>query len=102
MYKVRGKKVISNDSFYAKLEHYFYHFSKYHIKIMLRDFNAKLGREIIFKPTIGNETLHQDSKDNNVRIVNFATSEDLVVKQHDVGPPGRHRPRGQRSQAKSV
>ena len=46
---------------------------------LLGDFNAKVGRENIFKPTIGNESLHQDSKDNEVRIVNFATSKNLVV-----------------------
>jgi len=34
----------------------------------------------IFKLTIGNESLHQDSNDNGVRIVNFATSKNLVVK----------------------
>jgi hypothetical protein len=33
-------------------------FPKYHMKI-LGDFNAKLGREDIFKPTIGNECLHK-------------------------------------------
>ena len=32
------------------------------------------------KPTIGNESLHQDSNDNGVRIVNFATSKNLVLK----------------------
>ena len=40
----------------------------------------KWGRENIFKPTIGNESLHQDTNDNGVRIVNFATSKNLVVK----------------------
>jgi len=43
------------------------------VKILLGDFNAKVGRENIFKPTIGNESLHQGSNDNVVRIVNFAT-----------------------------
>jgi hypothetical protein len=38
---------------------------------LLGDFNAKLWKENIFKPTIGNESLHQDSNDNGVRIVNF-------------------------------
>ena len=42
-------------------------------KILLGHFNAKLGREGIFKPTIENDSLHQDSNDNGVRIVNFAT-----------------------------
>ena len=41
---------------------------------MLGDFNAKVERENIFKPTIGNESLHQDSNDNEVRIVNIASS----------------------------
>jgi hypothetical protein len=58
----------------------FYHFPKYHTKILLGDFNANLGKEDIFKPTIGNESLHEGSNDNGVRIVNFATSKNLVVK----------------------
>ena len=41
---------------------------------------AEVGRENIFKLTIGNESLHQDSNDNGVRIANFATSKNLVVK----------------------
>ena len=47
---------------------------------LLGDFNAKLWKENIFKLTIGNESLHQDSNDNGVSIVNFATSYKLVVK----------------------
>ena len=39
----------------------------------------KWGKNI-FKPTIGNESLHQDSNANGVRIVTFATSKNLVVK----------------------
>ena len=39
-----------------------------------------MGRENIFKPTIGKESLHQVSNDNGARIVNFATSKNLVVK----------------------
>jgi len=38
-----------------------------------------VGRQNIFKLTIGNESLHQDSNDNGVRIVNFATSNNLFV-----------------------
>jgi len=43
------------------------------MKILLGDFNAKVGRENIFKQTFWNQSLHQDSKDNAVRLVNFAT-----------------------------
>jgi len=50
------------------------------MKILLGDYNAKVGRENIFKPTVGNERLRQVSNDNGVRIVNFATSKSLVIK----------------------
>jgi len=50
------------------------------MKILLGDFNATVGRENIFKPTVGYESLHQDGNDNGARIVNFATSKNLVVK----------------------
>jgi len=70
----------SKGTFYGELEQVFDNFPKYHTKSLLGDFNAKLGREDIFKPTVGNESLHQDSNDSGVRIVNFATAKNLVVK----------------------
>jgi hypothetical protein len=70
----------SKGSFYEVLEQVFDHFPKYHMKNLLGDFNEKVGRENIFKPIIGNGSLHQDSNDNGVRIVNFATSKSLYVK----------------------
>ena len=56
-----------------KKKQVFFQFSKHHMKILL-DFNAIFGREDIFRSTIGNESLHQDSNDNCVRIVKCATS----------------------------
>jgi hypothetical protein len=50
------------------------------MKVLLTDSNAKSGREDIFKPTIQNESLHQDSNDNRVRIVNSVKSQNLDVK----------------------
>jgi len=49
------------------------------VKILVGDFNAKVERDNIFKRTVGNESLHQDSNDNGVRIVNFASSNNLFV-----------------------
>jgi hypothetical protein len=68
------------DSFYEELEQVFDQFPRYHMKIMLGDLNAKVGREDIFKPIIGNESLHEASKDHGVRVVNFATSKNLIIK----------------------
>jgi endonuclease/exonuclease/phosphatase family metal-dependent hydrolase len=50
------------------------------MKILLGDLNAKVGREDIFKQIIGNKSLHEASNDNGVRVVNFATSKNLIVK----------------------
>ncbi|KAJ4428115.1 hypothetical protein ANN_24129 [Periplaneta americana] len=54
--------------FYEELEHTFDQLSRYHMKILLEDFNAKVGREDIFKPTIGKESLHVTSNDKGVRV----------------------------------
>ena len=42
------------DSFYVELEQVFGHFPKYHMKILLGDFNANVRRDNILKPTTGN------------------------------------------------
>jgi len=39
-----------------------------------------LGWEDIFKPTTGNDRLHEDSNDNGVKVVNFDSSNSLAVK----------------------
>jgi len=69
-----GKCDESKDNFYEELEQVFDHFPKYHMKMLLGDFNAKVGRQNIFKPTTGHECVQQDSNDNAVRLGNFATS----------------------------
>jgi len=49
------------------------------MNMLLGDFNTKVGRENIFKPKTENESLHQDSNDNGVRIVNLSII-NLIVK----------------------
>jgi hypothetical protein len=47
---------------------------------LLGDLNAKVGRGEVFKPTIGNESLHQNINDNDLRIVNFDILKNLALK----------------------
>jgi hypothetical protein len=77
------------DSFYEELERVFDKFPKYHMKILLGDFSAKVGRKDIFKPSIGNESLHEISNDNGVRLVNLATSKNPQSQKYDV-PTSQH------------
>jgi exonuclease III len=75
------------DRFYEELEEGFDHSPKQHMKILSGDFNAKVGRENIFKPTTVKESLHQDN--NDVSIVNFANIKKSSCYENDV-PASKH------------
>ncbi|XP_018347843.1 PREDICTED: craniofacial development protein 2-like, partial [Trachymyrmex septentrionalis] len=55
------------DGFYEELEHLVDQLPNDYMKIVVGDFNAKIGKEDIFRPTIGLESLHEESNDNGVR-----------------------------------
>ena len=48
------------------------------IKIILGDFNAKVGKEDIYKPTIGNDSLHNETNKNGIKMIQFAIVKLLV------------------------
>jgi hypothetical protein len=75
---IENKDDDMKDSFYEELELVFDQFPKYHMKILLGDINAKVGMEDIFKPIIGNESLHEVTNGNGVRVVNSATLENII------------------------
>jgi hypothetical protein len=66
-----------NDSFYEELELVLDKFPIYYAKIFLEDFSSEIGKEDIYKLTIGTDDLHEISNDNGV--VNFAKSNKLTV-----------------------
>jgi len=56
MHQLRIKGKTEGASFYEELQQVFDHLPMDHIKIMLGEFNAIMGREDIYKPTIGNDS----------------------------------------------
>jgi hypothetical protein len=64
-----GKSDGKKDSFYEKLERVLDQFPKYHMNLLLQDFNVGVWKVDVFRPTIGNEILHEISNDNGVRAV---------------------------------
>jgi Exonuclease III len=68
------------DRFYEEIERLFDQVPMYHKKILLGDFNAKIERENIFQTTIGTQSVRPESNDNGIRLVNSASSENIIVK----------------------
>jgi hypothetical protein len=48
--------------------------------MLLGVFNAEVRADDIFKRRIGNGSLHEIRNDDGFRVVNFATSKNLIVK----------------------
>ena len=71
----KQKSGSSKDSFYEELEQVLHHFPKYYMKIQLGDFDTKFGEKIFLNRQLGMRvyTIHQDSNNDDFRIVTFAT-----------------------------
>src|SRR6201992_857888 len=67
------------EAFYEKLLDVYDGAPNRDIKIILGDFNAKIGREVFYRPTIGKYSLHQTSNDNGTRGIDFAVSRNMVL-----------------------
>jgi hypothetical protein len=59
------------DSFCEEQGRVFDQFPRYDMEIVLGDFNTKVGRENICKPTMGNESLHENINDNGDKVLKF-------------------------------
>jgi exonuclease III len=57
------------DDFYKTLEHIYNALPKNDIKLIVGDFNAKIGEEEIYKGIIGKHSLHAISNDNGERAI---------------------------------
>jgi len=68
------------EEFYSLLQHNTNQLARSDIKIILGDFNAKVGKESIYKPTTGNESLHNETNNNGIKMIQFAISKRLNVR----------------------
>jgi endonuclease/exonuclease/phosphatase family metal-dependent hydrolase len=67
------------DSFYDELDEIYGECPKRDCKINIGDMNAKVGKEKIYRPIIGKHSLHKMSNDNGMRLINFASSRNMVI-----------------------
>lgn len=67
------------DKFYEELESVYDTLPLHCIKIVVGDMNAKVGRENMYRPVIGPNSLHEISNGNGTRLVNFAHSKNCII-----------------------
>ena len=68
------KDVETKDMFNERLERQYDRCPDHDIKIVSGDFNAKIGKENIFGPTVGKFRLYDETSDNGMRLIDFATT----------------------------
>ncbi|XP_020806218.1 uncharacterized protein LOC110182509 [Drosophila serrata] len=74
------KDDVTKDAFYAELDRAYGRCPSHDIKILLGDFNAKVGREDIFGATVGQFSLHETTSSNGLRLIGFAAAHNMVVR----------------------
>ena len=75
----REKNKLVKDSLYDKLNQVYQRIPAHDTKIIVGNFNAKIGREGIFKPVIGSLSLHETSNENGIRAIDFATKNNNMI-----------------------
>ena len=68
------------EEFYNLLEENVNQIARSDINIILGDFNAKVCKESVYKPTIGNESLHNETNNNGIKMIHFTISDGLNVR----------------------
>ncbi|KAJ4451970.1 hypothetical protein ANN_03454 [Periplaneta americana] len=66
------------ENFYQSLTEIFNKCPK-HIKMVIGDANAQVGKEEIYREVVGRNGLHDITNDNGERLISFAAAHDLVI-----------------------
>ena len=70
---------MQKDDFYEELERIYMKAPKHDIKIMMGDFNAKVGRELGLAPNVGKYSLHEQTNNNGWRMTDFAITKNMAT-----------------------
>ena len=87
----KGNAQEIKEDFYNLLEQSINQTANSDIKIILGDFNAKVGKVNIYKPTTGSESLHNKTNNNGIKMIQFAVSKGLNVRSTTFPHKGIHK-----------
>lgn len=69
----------TKEEFYVQLERVYGIIPHRTRKIIIEELNAKFGKEQAFKPTTGDNGLHEISNDNRKKLISFAKSKNMTI-----------------------
>lgn len=73
------KEIETKIDFYQQIENILTRIPKYDIKIIIGDFNAKVGREIMYKKITGGKSKHEESNENGKMLIEFAAEQKMRI-----------------------
>jgi hypothetical protein len=73
------KDEIQKNDFYEDLERIYMKAPKHDIKVVMGDFNAKVGKEPGLAPNVGKYSLHEETNNNGWRMVDFAITKNMAI-----------------------
>ncbi|XP_067615689.1 craniofacial development protein 2-like, partial [Eurosta solidaginis] len=66
------------DTFYEQLERTYERCPRHDIKLVLGEFNTRVGKDGVFGPTVGKFSLHNETS-NGLRLIDFAGGRNMVI-----------------------
>jgi exonuclease III len=73
------KDEMQEDDFYEELEGIYMKAPKNDIKIVMGDFNAKVGKESGLAPNVGKYSLHEETNNNGWRMIDLAITKNMAI-----------------------
>lgn len=74
-----NKNEEKKEEFYEELKRAYDLAPRFDMKIVMGDFNSKIGKEDVYFPTTGKHSLHDITNNNGYLLVNFASSKNMVI-----------------------
>jgi len=73
------KDEVQKNDFYEDLERIYMKAPKHDIKVVMGDFNARVGKELGLAPNVGKYSLHEKINNNGWRMIDFAITKNMAI-----------------------
>ena len=74
------KDEVQKDDFYEELKRIYMRAPKHDIKVVMGDFNSKVGKELGLATNVGKYSLHKEANNNGWRMIDFAITKNMAIR----------------------